>query len=322
MDTKAAGHWPKVVVVVVNYRTALQTVACIRSLQRLSYPNFEVLVVDNDSGDDSVKRLRRELPGCRLLVSDHNGGYSGGNNLGIEQALQMEADYVHLVNPDTVVLNGNYLTELVEFLEGHPRVGLAGPRVHLHSPGRVQNTVLRFPWLWRRLLDWPRHRLLGNRRRSGDKQVFAEVLNGVCILIRAQCLRDVGLLDEKTFAYIEDIDWSYRAGLKGWQIAYLPVDSVLHLQKRTGYERGGTVDLLLKRNTLYFLLKTRHWLQAIGYTAGTLMLGAGLVIGQAVRQQQVRPTIRWLRQLGWSYAGLWTCRWDQVMGAPTLHCQQ
>jgi GT2 family glycosyltransferase len=162
--------------------------------------------------------------------------------------------------------------------------------------------------VWRRAVDWVKIRLIGSPMRSRDQALDAEVLNGVCVLFRASALKEVGLFDERTFAYIEDVDWAFRAERKGWKRSYLPIDSVVHLQKESGYERGGTVDYLLKRNTLYFLMKSQRWIQAAGYTAATMAM--------ATLQSAKSGSLAWSRRLGSAYLALWTARWNAVMGRP------
>jgi len=299
---------PMVGVVVVNFRTPDLTLACAESLRSLDYPNWRLLVVDNASGDDSAHKLAAALPREELLIAPTNGGYTAGNNLGVEEMLRRGCDYVLVLNPDTVVVNRRFVSELVAHLEANPNIGAVGPRVFLRRHGNVQNTVLRFPWVWRRAVDWVRIRLFGSPLRSREQSLQAEVLNGVCVLFRGAALKDVGLFDERTFAYIEDVDWAYRAERRGWKRAYLPIDSVVHLQKESGYERGSTVDYLLKRNTLYFLMKSRRWLQAVGYTVATLAM--------ATAQSMRSGSLAWSRRLGAAYFGLWTARWNTVMGRP------
>lgn len=311
---------PRVVAVVVNFRTPDDAIRCVRSLQQLRYGNLGVLLVDNDSKDGSIERFRAELSGVGVIAAGRNGGYTAGNNLGIRAAIDEEADYVLVLNPDTVVLDHGFLRELAAYMEAHSTVGAVGPRVHLQAKGSVQNTVLRFPWVWRRIADWIRTRRGVPRRREPDRPAEAEALNGVCVLFRTACLKDVGLFDERTFAYIEDIDWGYRARRKGWRKVYLPVDGVLHLQRTGGYERGGRVDYLLKRNTLYFLMKSGRWFQAAFYTTSILALAAGMWASERTARGGARATsaARWMRAILRAFLGLWTARWDRVMGHPRL----
>jgi GT2 family glycosyltransferase len=311
-DSRTSTRTPSVAAVVVNYRTPEQTVACVRSLQAVRYAPFDVLVVDNDSGDGSADWMAQRLPGTRVLRASRNGGYTAGNNLGVREAMAAGAEYVLLVNPDALVVNPDFVGELVAAAERRPDAGALGPRVFLRSTDQVQNTVLRFPWLHRRIVDALLHRLLGRPMRSGARLRAAEALNGVCVLFRAEALRDVGLLDDRTFAYIEDVDWGWRAQARGWRRLYVPVDSIVHLQKKAGYERLGEVDYLLKRNTLYFLLKSGKYVQAAGYSAA--------IVGAAALHAAAAPRkgAAWLRRIAAAYVRLWTGRWEAVMGPPRL----
>ena len=98
------------------------------------------------------------------------------------------------------------------------------------------------------------------------------MLNGVCVLFRAACLRQIGLFDESIFMYIEDADLAFRARLMGWQISYLPIDSVIHEQKEEGYHETSFVAWLLKRNSVYYLHKIGKPLDAWGYALLSLLL--------------------------------------------------
>ncbi len=158
-------------------------------------------------------------------------------------------------------------------------VGFAGPRVFLRELGNVQNTVLSEPGLKRNIETWFRFRIdpeFGNR--SGDCAVGAEVLNGVCLLIRSQCLHEIGLFDDRLFMYVEDVDMQHRAHAKGWRVQYLPVDSIIHDQKETGYHMTSDVGFLLKRNCVYYLNKIGKRFDAVGYA----IFSIGLLLIRAV----------------------------------------
>ncbi len=264
---------PLVYIIVLNYRMRSRTTECLRSLLRLNYQNYRIVVVDNGSGDGIESAVRSEFPAVTVIQTGANLGYTGGNNAGIEYALGDGADYVLIVNPDTVVVNSKFVDEMVDYLESHPEVGIAGPRVFLREMGNVQNTVLFAPGLWRSVVNWFRFRANPQSLEfSGGEVVEAEVLNGVCLLIRAECLRQTGLFDENIFMYIEDADMDYRARKYGWQVKYLPIDSVIHLQKLEGYHQTGMASFLLKRNSVYFLCKAGKKLDAWGYAIISLLL--------------------------------------------------
>lgn len=277
-------RYPLVYIVVLNYRTKEITLRCLRSLQSLTYPNYRLVVVDNNSGDGIAEALVREFPAAEFLQTGSNTGYTGGNNRGIERALQQGADYVLVLNPDTEVANRNFVEQMVSYCQAHPNVGIVGPRVYLRSRDEVQNTVLFAPGLWRNAVNWLLFRINPKWLEfSGDDIVDAETLNGVCLLLRAECLRQIGLFDENIFMYIEDAEMDWRARRRGWRVRYLPIDGVIHQQKREGYHATGLVSFLLKRNSVYFLQKAGRWVDAYAYAGITLLLA--MARGVATRKR-------------------------------------
>src|SRR5262249_52058810 len=149
-------------------------------LLQISYSNYRIVVVDNDSGDGIEEAIRRDFSRITVIQTGGNSGYTGGNNAGIKYALDNSADYVLVVNPDTVAVNARFVDEMVSHMESHHEVGIAGPRVFLRERGCVQNTVLFAPGLWRNTVNWFRYRINPKSLEfSGNEVIEAEVLNGV-----------------------------------------------------------------------------------------------------------------------------------------------
>jgi GT2 family glycosyltransferase len=169
---------------------------CLESLRRLSGARVSIVVVDNGSTDGTEDMVRGDFSDFAFIQTGSNLGYTGGNNRGIDYALDHGADYVLLLNPDTELLNPSFVEEMVEYMEAHSDVGIAGPRVFLRQAGVVQNTVLFVPSFWRNLIHWVRYRFNSRfSELSGTEVVEAEVLNGVCVMLKAECLRQIGLFD-------------------------------------------------------------------------------------------------------------------------------
>lgn len=263
---------PAVAVVVLNFNGGPLTARCMASLRSLAYPSLRLLLVDNGSTDGSDVACER-LEGVELIRTDRNLGYTGGNNVGIRRALDGGAQHVLVVNNDVEVINPGFIGELVSFMEAHPRVGIAGPKVYFRERGRVQNTLCELPLFWRSLFTWPLKKLGWlEGRRSGEKLVEPEVLNGVCILIRRAFLEQVGLMDDAIFMYRDDTDLALRARQAGWSLAYVPVESIVHLQRSEGYDYTGLVNFLLKRNAVYVLQRHGRHLDALGHAAAGVTL--------------------------------------------------
>jgi GT2 family glycosyltransferase len=264
---------PSVYIIVLTYNSRDVARRCLQSLRGLTYPNHHVVVVDNNSRDGIEAMAREEFPEMTVIQTGANRGYTGGNNRGIEYALAQGADYVLIVNPDTSVANLGFIEEMVAYAEAHQDVGIAGPRVFLREAGVVQNTILYPPGLWRNIVQFFRYQLNPGRcQLSGDEVAEAEALNGVCLLIRSDCLRQIGLFDENIFGYIEDADMDHRAHECGWRIVYLPIDSIVHERSPEGLEMTGGVSFLLKRNSVYFLYKIGKRFDAWGYAILSLLL--------------------------------------------------
>ncbi len=271
-----ASRSAKVALVVVHYRQPEMLLRCIRSFERVSHPDLRIIVVESAAERTAHERLRRELPDVEWVVATENVGYTGGNNLGISRALKQGCEYVLLVNPDTECIDPEFVSRLVSFLELNPKVALAGPRVYLRDRGQVQNTVLRYPSPWRNLVDWFGFRLFPELyERSGNQVRVAEMLNGVCVMLRAEAIRQVGAFDPLFFMYVEDADLAWRLRQAGWQVAYVPIDSIIHHQKEVGYDLYSDVSLLLRRNAVYFLRKHHRTAQA--WTLAAANLGLALV---------------------------------------------
>jgi len=264
---------PLVYIILLTYRMREVAQRCLASLEELSYPNRRIVVVDNNSRDETEEMVTACFPEIVMLQTGQNLGYTGGNNFGIRYAMENRADYVLILNPDTVLANPSFVEDLVAYAEANSHVGIVGPRVFLRESGVIQNTVLFAPGLWRNVRNWIAYRI--NPKSfdlSGNEVVEAEVLNGVCLLLRMDCLKQIGLFDENIFMYIEDADMDYRAFRKGWGVRYLPIDSVIHEQKQEGYDMTGLVSFLLKRNSVYYLCKVGKRAEAWGYAIISLML--------------------------------------------------
>jgi len=301
----------------LTYRMRDVARSCIASLKVLSYTNYKIIVVDNDSGDGTEEMLRNEFPELTLIQTGSNLGYTGGNNRGIEYAIAHGADYVMILNPDTEVANRHFLEEMIDYAETHREVGIAGPKVFLRERGVVQNTVLFPPGLWRNMINWFIYRINpGSLEFSGDKIVETKVLNGVCLLLRAECLRQIGLFDENIFMYIEDAEMDYRAQRHGWRVRYLPIDSVVHKQKEEGYDMTSPVSFLLKRNSVYYLCKIGKRADAWGYAILSLLLLSSRAV-LTLNQNRFREYARFCKRLTIAYQQvLLDRRLDESFGPP------
>lgn len=216
----------QVTVVVLNWRRADDTIACLESLRAARLDGARLLVVDNGSGDGSVARIRAAAPDVPVLALAENRGYAGGNNAGIEQALADGAAAVLLLNNDTVV-SPDFLPTLVDALNASPEAAAVCGAVHRHD----RPELLDVAWSEVRFSDRHVVQLRGVNAVPGegfDRRRNVEIAVGCVLLLRATALRQVGLLDEAYFAYHEDVEWCLRARAAGWHLFYEPFARVYH----------------------------------------------------------------------------------------------
>lgn len=205
---------PLVYIIVLNWNSGEDTLRCLASLELQTYPNFRLLVVDNGSTDGSVAVLRGLGARATLIASETNRGYTGGNNLGIARALAEGAAYIWLLNNDALV-TPDTLARLIAVAEVDPGIGLLSPLVYDDQDRAVvQFAGGRFD------LNAPSYTPTedvtdGQSWQAADPRRMA--LWGTAMLVRRALVEKIGLLDDRIFAYWEDIDYSIRSALAGFR---------------------------------------------------------------------------------------------------------
>lgn len=250
---------PKVFIIILNWNGLKDTLECLESLSRLVYPNFEVIVVDNCSSDDSTASIRRKFPRVFVIENSKNLGYTGGNNIGISRALEQGADYVWLLNNDTVV-DPDTLMKLVDEAEQSPGTGLISPIVHFYgAPEEVQFIGARLDFANCEIIPVKEAKELGNEgvRRS-------LVLYGTALFIRKNVIETIGYLSEKYFAYQEDFDYSVRALRANFRTAVRVDARILHKDSRSTGGKGSPIQVfLMTRNAYYLWRDNGHWFRRV-----------------------------------------------------------
>jgi len=232
-----------VAVVIVTYRTADLTIACLRSLQRERQASEEItvraVVVDNASGDAAVIRSALDAEGWQswvtLIEAPVNGGFAYGNNLGAQHAYaEKSPDYVYVLNPDTEVRPGA-IGSLVRFLEASPQVGIAGGSFE-HLDGRIWPIAFRFPTIFSELSHGLQigivSRLLQRWTVAWPMIQLPQPIDWICgaaMMIRPAVFDRIGGFDENYFLYFEETDFCNRARQAGYATWYVPESRVMHI---------------------------------------------------------------------------------------------
>ncbi|HFQ80554.1 MAG TPA: glycosyltransferase family 2 protein [Desulfobacterales bacterium] len=239
----------KTAIIIVNYYSWQLVCRCIESLNNHLKRDFKVIVVDNSDEPEGAD-ITTQHPEIELITAKVNRGFAAGCNLGIKRALEGESDYVLLLNPDTRV-DGDFLSAMIGLLEQNSTIGMAGPKI-------VNDTPQRELWNGGGRLNW----FAGGTRtivgaNSSEQEVFeVSFLSGCVLLLRAEAVRDVGLLAEDYFLYFEDTDYVQRFLNRGWQVVYTPGAVVIHSASATTGFQSELYVYYFSRNRIRFM---RHW---------------------------------------------------------------
>lgn len=240
---------PSVWLVIVVYNSYADTADCLRSLAAASWPELQTVLVDNGSTDGSGERLRGEFPDITHLLSEDNLGFAGGCNLGIREAMAAGADFVCLLNNDTIVEPG-FIEPLVERAALEPGAGIIGGRILYDEPEDVI-------WFAGGLVDpgtgYTTHR--GQDLPDGPEFMQpqqVDYVTGCLFFVRKELFRELGLLDERMFMYCEELDFCLRARRAGFSCFYEPESVIRH---RVSRSMGGAY------RPLYYYYQVRNLLE-------------------------------------------------------------
>jgi len=243
---------PRVSIVVLNHNQYTLTRDCLQSLAAVSYPDSNVILVDNGSTDGSGKRLRDEFPDVKTLLLSDNLGVAGGRNVGARRALDQGADYVLFLDNDTLVSSG-FLAELVAVGESDPVIGAVAPVAYVNGSSDV---IFSMGGIYYPRLAHSRLRDMGKRCASVAGHVIeCDWLGGVAILNKRGLFEEVGFLDEDFAPYgPEDLDWGLRVRRAGYKLLVVPRAIVWHRQL-PGVARNAAVARQWARSRVIFLRK-------------------------------------------------------------------
>lgn len=254
---------PLVSIITINYNTPEVTGALLRSLSLITYPNWEVIVVDNASPQHSSVDLKKEYPFIKHISSPVNTGFAGGNNIGLHFA---RGEYVFILNNDTEVTPG-LITTLVKHLQQYPECGIACPKIKYYSqPDTIQYAgAIGLHPLTSRSYD------IGYLEK--DKGLLNDIRktdlpNGAAMMIPMQLIKKAGLMSELFFLYYEELDWSARFKQAGYEVHYVGTAEVFHKESISTGKNSAFKTFYLYRNRLLYVrrnYKGLRWLIAVSF---------------------------------------------------------
>lgn len=256
----------QVSIVILNWNGKKDTMECLKSLRKLEKVNYnlQIIVVDNGSTDNSIDDIKK-VSGFKdfiVLENKENLGFAAGNNVGIKFALKNGADFIMLLNNDTVVKEDLVLNFLA-CADKHKNAGILTPKIYFypgyeyHKERYNKSEKGRVIWYAGGIIDWDN--IFASNYGVDDtdigqysKELEYDFATGACMMIRREVFERIGLLDERYFLYLEDTEFSQRAKKLGWKIIFVPDGIVWHKVSQSSSIGGKLNDYFITRNRLLF----------------------------------------------------------------------
>jgi GT2 family glycosyltransferase len=239
---------PLVSIISINYNQAQVTCDLLCSLRHVTYPNLEILVVDNASPGEDPRQIEREFPEIKLIRSAKNLGFAGGNNLAIAEA---NGKYLLFLNNDTEVEPG-FLEPLVDLFENNPGAGCASPKILYHGTGgMIQYAGSRGLNRWT-----TRSKTIGQLEKDhGQHDTSREtaLADGAAMMVPMQVIRRVGLMPELYFLYYEELDWCEAIKRSGYSCHYVAESTITHKESMSVGKSSVLKTYYQNRNRLLFI---------------------------------------------------------------------
>jgi len=262
-------------VIIVNWNTAQLLKDCLESLYcQTQMADFEVIVVDNASDDDSVKIVKELFPQTIVIENKNNMGYAAANNIGISKA---RGRYALILNSDTIFIDDS-ISKVYSYADNHKDAAIISCKM-LNKDMTLQSNTYLFPSLLNLFLAatylyklFPKSRFFARERMGWwdwNDTMEVDVIVGCFMLVRMEAIREVGVMDDDYFMYYEETDWCYRFKKAGWKNLYAPVSEVIHLGGESTKKLRD--KMLLQYNSSMLLYFKKHH-SRLSYTIACMLL--------------------------------------------------
>lgn len=297
----------KIAIITLNYNGKEDTIEFLGSLNKLDTRGFEIktIVLDNASGDGSIRQIRKLFPDVDILQTGVNLGFAGGFNKGIDYGLIWGADYVLIINNDSLIKDSNLLPELVSTFEKNPRVGMVSPRIYFaprfeyHKEKYADLDRGRVIWYAGGSFDWNNirsiHRGLDEVDTGQyDKVEEVELVSGACMFVKREVFEKVGLFDERYFLYFEDTDFCRRVLLAGYKKIYNGAVAIFHKVSQSTGIGSEVTDYFHTRNRLLLALKYAGWKTKFALIREAVKL---LIRGRSAQKEAIGDLLRFTKKV-------------------------
>ena len=250
----------KLSIIIVNWNGKHLIRSCLASIYKFIRDiEFEVIVVDNGSNDDSVQLISTEFPLVKMIKNDKNIGFAGGVNKGLEVA---KAKYLLLLNNDTELLDNTFLP-MIRFMEINQKIGILGCKLKDRT-GKAEESCDNFPTFWSRVVGKLSERIYFLRRIGVSMRYWdynrlreVDVVSGACLLTRRNVVEKIGKFDERFFMYHEDTDFCYRARREGFKIYFFPYSTIIHEYSKS--KAWNSIEKKIVHRKTHYLFVKKHY---------------------------------------------------------------
>ncbi len=253
-------EYPRIGIVLVHLNSYPDTSLCLTSLRSMTYPNAEVIVVDNGSIDGTGEKLKTEFPEVTHIRSDENFGFSGGNNIGIEHGMKNGCEHILLLNNDTIVTS-SFLEPLVERLLSEKNVAAVSGKIYYYPASiRGKKNIIWYAGVFQK---WHTgyHHIGVQEEDKGQFETAMKVIyaSGCLMLMNGEVIKLIGGLAEEYFIYWEESDWCLRAKDQGYECWYEPKSVIDHNFRSAPFGRGETPFYMYMQMRNSFIFARRHF---------------------------------------------------------------
>lgn len=287
---------PLVEIILVNYNSASDTAECIESLEKITYHNKHIVVVDNGSIDSSILKLTnlKKKINFEIISLNVNAGFSAGNNIGIQYAVQKKADYVLLLNNDTLV-TPEFLTKLIKFHESVKQCDVSIGKIYYASePQKI--------WYAGGSINFVTGHITHERYGKTDSTNIEDIprkvtfATGCCMCMKMSTIKDVGLMDEDYFLYEEDSDYCCRLAKLGKHIYYIPTSVIYHKVSASTGKTPPLTQYYTARNHFMLIRKNFNgWKKIIALIYTFLLLSRRCLCNEICIRHTVRGIIAFFK---------------------------
>ena len=304
---------PLVSIIVVNWNGRCWLESCLPTLQAQTYRDFEIIVMDNGSSDDSVSWLEENWPDVILLRAEHNLGFAPANNIAIRAA---KGQYIVTLNNDTLA-DPNWLAELVQTADDTGAGMVASCILNWQQPDVLDSVGIEVDWAG---IAWQR-----GWGQSVDTAVIPQIIfgpSGAAALYRREMLDEIGLFDEDFASYYEDVDLAWRANRAGWRCHYTPKAQVCHWHSATAQKIPERKQFLLGRNKIWTIAKNYQWPNILWSLPLIILFDGSAILYQTIKTRSlasINGRIAALKSLPVMWAKRTLVQHPVPLTPPTLH---